>query len=90
MASGLKMMTLGILWLANLVVLTMFTVTGGVTFKTLTYLQSVVPITTGFNYDIVQPIFPAFFFFLLCTMIAISYKIYQMMASDVDYQPGYG
>jgi hypothetical protein len=90
MASGLKMMVLGVLWLANFLVLTLFTIAGGVVFKALTTLQNVVPITTGINYDIVQPIFPAFFFFLLCTLIAISYKIYQMLASDVDYQPGYG
>jgi hypothetical protein len=90
MASGLKMLTLGVLWLANLLVLTLFTITGGVTFKTLTYLQSVVPITTQFNYDIIQPVFPAFFFFLLATLIAVSYKIYQMLASDNDYYPEYG
>ena len=41
------------------------------------------------NYDIIQPIFPAFFFFALVTMIAISYKIYEEIASDTVYQPGY-
>jgi hypothetical protein len=85
MASGVKMFMLGVLWLANFVVLTMFTLTGGITFKTLTYLQSVVPISSNINYDIVQPIFPAFFFFLLCTLIAVSYKIYQLLASDNMY-----
>ena len=90
MASGLKMMTLGVLWLANFLVLTMFTITGGITFKTLTYLQTVIPISTGMNYDIVQEVFPAFYFFLLCTLIAVSYKIYQMLASDNDYYPEYG
>lgn len=88
MASGLKMLTLGTLWLANFVVLIMFVIAGGSVFKVLTYLQGVVPMT-AINYDSVQPIFGAFFFFLLATLIAISYKIYQMLASDVEYYPGY-
>lgn len=89
MASGLKMLTLGVLWLANLLVLIMFVIAGGSVFKILVYLQSVVPINSGLNYDSVQPVFGAFFFFLLATLIAISYKIYQMLASDVEYYPGY-
>lgn len=89
MASGLKMMVLGVLWLANFLVLTMFAIVGGTTFKTLTYLQNVIPISSAINYDGFQAVFPAFFFFLLVCLIAVSYKIYQMLASDVEYYPGY-
>ena len=88
MASGLKMLCMGILWLTNFLILMMFIFTSSAIMKTLAYLQGLGIPMTALNYNLVQPIFPAVYFFLLVTLIAMSYRIYQELASDTVYQPG--
>lgn len=88
MASGYKMAVLGILWVINLLIIIIMAIAGGLIFKTLYYLAGMVP-GTAISYDIVQYIFPAFFFFLLATLIAISYKIYQEAFAETVYVQGY-
>jgi hypothetical protein len=88
MASGLKMMVMAVLWLTNFVILTVWTIIGGVVFRSLAYVQTLVSTSPQVDYASFQYIFPAFFFFLLATLIAITYKIYQLLASDNDYYPG--
>lgn len=88
MASGYKMGVLGILWICNLVVLIVLAIAGGILFKTLFYIAGIQP-GGAISYDIIQYIFPAFFFFLFCTLIAISYKIYQEAFAETVYVQGY-
>ena len=88
MASGYKMGVLGVLWVCNLVILIAFAITGGALFKTLFYIAGTQP-GGAIGYDIIQYIFPAFFFFLLITLITISYKIYQEAFAETVYIQGY-
>jgi hypothetical protein len=87
MASGLQILTLGILWVANFVLLSAFMIAGGIVFQLVKSLNTV-PMMTTLNFSMVQPVMYAFDFFLLCTLVAISYKIAQALANNVDYTVG--
>jgi hypothetical protein len=88
MASGYTMLALGILWLTNFLILMLFTIAGGIVFNMLAYVASLVP-GTVLTYDTVQFIFPAFYFFLIVTLVVISYKLYQEAFSETVYIQGY-
>ena len=88
MASGAKLITLGVLWMANFILLCAMVMTAGV----ITNVCDQITRTFGagvLDYGLISYIFPFMFFLALITMIAITYKIYQLLASDNDYAVGW-
>jgi len=88
MASVYTMAVLGILWLLNMICILLMAIVGGTVFKHLQILAGQFPANTV-SYSSVQYVFPAFFFFLLITLVIISYKIYQEIFADTVYVQGY-
>jgi hypothetical protein len=86
MASGAKMIILGTLWMANFTILVAMIMTGGL----ITNISAQIAGMFGsgiLDYGMFSYIFPFIFFLALITMIAITYKIYQTLASDNAYYP---
>jgi hypothetical protein len=89
MASGARMASLIILWLANFCVLLMFLIAGGTIFPPLLKLLSGPGFSGPLTASSFQYVFTGFTFFMLITLAAISYKIYQSLAADEVYYPEY-
>jgi hypothetical protein len=88
MASGAKMIILGTLWMANFIILIAMVLTGGVITNICN--QLVTMFGAGYlDFGTFSYIFPFIFFLALVTLIAITYKIYQQLASDNTYYPGW-
>jgi TRAP-type C4-dicarboxylate transport system permease small subunit len=88
MASGLKMMILGIIWVAIFVTLILFAIAGDVVFKMVTFFQNIGIPMTVLNYDLVQGIFPFFYVLILVVEILVTYRLYEEAVSDVNSYPG--
>jgi hypothetical protein len=88
MASGAKMIMLGTLWMANFIILVAMVLTAGVITSICNQLTTMVGAGI-FDYGMVSYIFPYTFFLALVTLIAITYKIYQTLASDNSYEVGW-
>lgn len=89
MASGARMATMIILWLANFTILILFLIAGGTIFPPLLGLLSGPGFSGPLSVSSFQYVFSAFTFFMLVTLAAISYKIYQSLAADDVYYPEY-
>jgi hypothetical protein len=90
MASGAKMLVLGIEWVTAFVILVMFNYAGGQVFSVSAYLASIIGAQSVVKYSTFWWI-PNFFNALLIgVLILISYRILRAFADDVDYNtPGY-
>jgi hypothetical protein len=88
MASGAKIIILGVLWMANFIILTAMVMISGVITSICNQLTTLVGAGI-LDYGSISYIFSFMFFLALVTMIAITYKIYQMLASDNMYYPGW-
>ncbi len=88
MASGAKMMLLGTLWMANFTILVAMILTGGIITNICTQIAAM--FGAGIlDYGMFTYLFPMIFFLALVTIIAITYKIYQQLAGDNAYYPGW-
>jgi hypothetical protein len=89
MATSAQVLTWGVIWLANFMVVALFTLLSGFVFSVLKYVTTVVPISTSYvTYSSVQYIFPMAYVFFVLTLVAISYRIYTVWRESLVYQPG--
>ena len=88
MATSTQVLTWGVIWLANFVIVLMFTLLSGFVFSILKYVTTIVPISTGITYSSIEYIFPLAYVFFILTLMAISYRIYTVWRESLVYQPG--
>ena len=88
MASGLKMMYLGIVWVSVFMVLMLFTFAGNIVFSLLATLQNLGIPSSVIPWSTVQGIFPLFYILILIVEILVTYRLYEEAVSDVNSYPG--
>jgi hypothetical protein len=88
MASGLKMMILGLTWVTLAIVLILFAIAGDIVFKLSIYAQNVgIPLTV-LDYSDIQGVFPFYYALILIVEVLITYRLYEEAVSDVNSYPG--
>jgi hypothetical protein len=88
MATSTQVLTWGVIWLANFMIVVLFTLLSGFVFSVLKYVTTIVPISTGITYSSVEYIFPMAYVFFILTLAVISYRIYTVWRESLVYQPG--